>query len=425
MLPLADFNFIACALATVSAAVGYRVSRGRTRSANGPSTQAERLARESRFGFLKYYRRNSTTNTRSASVAVTESEGTDASVSECSTPQAAEQVNCLDESGEDCLKRKRSLSMDSNVASSKPPSKRYKTPEPKHTPVTVEEILASRTPLNATQAPTDTANGRDEPAAGPSEFAAEPATEKCPGRNPIHQFEPSSSTTPASPPVPQVPSWLAASAIVPVKPSTAFSAFSGTASAFASVSCTTSQPRSVWSASSSDATATARATASDPLAAMSYSTSTQTIVTGEEDESVLSEVKGAKVFIKRGGRDFCEGILGNVKLLRHKDTGHERILFRREPVMKVSMNVRLGRLVRCSFDEAQGVLRVALKEPVEESQQEQIVVYAMKVRLSRDVLEQIDPNWLHCQRGKAVEGDFTDFAESVMAASRLYGQVPT
>lgn len=51
----------------------------------------------------------------------------------------------------------------------------------------------------------------------------------------------------------------------------------------------------------------------------------QLAVTGEEDEEAAAELKGAKVFIKRGERDFCEGILGTVKLLKHKETGHERI----------------------------------------------------------------------------------------------------
>ena len=49
------------------------------------------------------------------------------------------------------------------------------------------------------------------------------------------------------------------------------------------------------------------------------------VSTGEEDEEVETEIKGAKVFIKRGDRDFCEGILGNVKLLKHKETGDHRI----------------------------------------------------------------------------------------------------
>ena len=48
-------------------------------------------------------------------------------------------------------------------------------------------------------------------------------------------------------------------------------------------------------------------------------------LTGEEDEEVQAEVKGAKVFIKRGTREFADGILGNVKLLTHKETGEQRI----------------------------------------------------------------------------------------------------
>ena len=47
--------------------------------------------------------------------------------------------------------------------------------------------------------------------------------------------------------------------------------------------------------------------------------------TGEEDEEVEMELKGAKVFVKRGTRDFCEGILGNVKLLKRRGAGEERI----------------------------------------------------------------------------------------------------
>ena len=55
-------------------------------------------------------------------------------------------------------------------------------------------------------------------------------------------------------------------------------------------------------------------------------------------------------------------------------------MFRREPVWKVTMSVRLRPTVRCAFDEAQGALRVTLKEPVEETQGEQVVIYALRVR---------------------------------------------
>ena len=57
-------------------------------------------------------------------------------------------------------------------------------------------------------------------------------------------------------------------------------------------------------------------------------------------------------------------------------------VFRREPVWKVTMSVRLRPTVRCAFDEAQGALRVTLKEQVEDEQEEQLVIYALRVRVS-------------------------------------------
>lgn len=48
-------------------------------------------------------------------------------------------------------------------------------------------------------------------------------------------------------------------------------------------------------------------------------------VTGEEDEEVKAEVKGTKVFIKRGTSDFGNGILGHVKLLSHRETAEQRL----------------------------------------------------------------------------------------------------
>ena len=46
------------------------------------------------------------------------------------------------------------------------------------------------------------------------------------------------------------------------------------------------------------------------------------------------------------------------------------------------MSVRLRPAVRCAFDEAQGALRVTLKEPVEDGAGEQLVIYVLRVRLS-------------------------------------------
>ena len=56
-------------------------------------------------------------------------------------------------------------------------------------------------------------------------------------------------------------------------------------------------------------------------------------VTGEEDEEVKAEVKGAKVFIKRGASDFGNGILGHVKLLSHRETADQRLGQCRPPMI--------------------------------------------------------------------------------------------
>lgn len=152
----------------------------------------------------------------------------------------------------------------------------------------------------------------------------------------------------------------------------------------------------------------------DPLAAHVHEKSTFATVTGEEGEEVWAELKGAKLFVKRGAREFSGGVLGRVRVLSKHDSESEtasdrRIcesksqfsdhrerlverthlaVFRREPVWKVSMNVRLGAEVRCTLDEEQGVLRIVLKEAVEsdadakEMTEQEVVVYALKVSSS-------------------------------------------
>ena len=60
-------------------------------------------------------------------------------------------------------------------------------------------------------------------------------------------------------------------------------------------------------------------------------------------------------------------------------------VFRREPLWKVSMNVRILPTIRCTFDDEDNVLRIVLKEAVEyndgspETKSEELVVYAFKV----------------------------------------------
>ena len=52
-------------------------------------------------------------------------------------------------------------------------------------------------------------------------------------------------------------------------------------------------------------------------------------ITGEEEEDVESELKGVKLFVKRGDKSFSDGMLGHVKLLSNRTTLNERI---REPI---------------------------------------------------------------------------------------------
>lgn len=41
-------------------------------------------------------------------------------------------------------------------------------------------------------------------------------------------------------------------------------------------------------------------------------------MTGEEDETATAELKGVKLFIKRGKKEFTNGMYGHIKVLSHK-----------------------------------------------------------------------------------------------------------
>jgi len=124
-------------------------------------------------------------------------------------------------------------------------------------------------------------------------------------------------------------------------------------------------------------------------------------LTGEEDETVKSELKGIKLFVKRGAKGFTGGMPGHLKLLARAGVDEERLLFRREPLWKVSMNVLVRPTVRCTFDEEDSVLRIILKEAVEygdeavEPKPQELVVYALK-------------------RGRVSKKDFKEFAQALL-----------
>ena len=48
-------------------------------------------------------------------------------------------------------------------------------------------------------------------------------------------------------------------------------------------------------------------------------------LTGEENEIVESGLKGVKLFIKHGSREFTDGLIGHVKLLSSKDSESGRL----------------------------------------------------------------------------------------------------
>lgn len=43
-------------------------------------------------------------------------------------------------------------------------------------------------------------------------------------------------------------------------------------------------------------------------------------LTGEEDETVEAELKGVKLFLKRGRKEFTDGMYGHIKILTQKST---------------------------------------------------------------------------------------------------------
>ncbi|KAI0730974.1 hypothetical protein C8Q76DRAFT_782482 [Earliella scabrosa] len=456
MFPLNDLNIVACALATFSAAVGYNVSRRRNRAQSNARTDGK----QSRLGFLRFHRRNSTASGRSSSLAPTEDsecdidvdvDGTEPPTSICGTPAPvpghADNESLPDEVVEDgSLKRKRSPTPELAVSDT-PASKRRRTPPPEAPDVQESEQCvnaeettpAEPTPDDCppqgeqkqeavTSSEPSSHNPKVEEPAAPAgcddavKSQLQAATELALPMPSLAASSPIPEAAPPSASIPKIPAWHNTNTIVAAKPSSAFQAFSNKPSAFANSSLFAAAPKTpIWSTSTSigitaeiggvsilsetPALASGADGTANPLAAPTPSSCTQKVatVTGEEDEEATAELKGAKVFVKRGDRDFCEGILGNVKLLKHKATGAERILFRREPVWKVTMSVRLRPTVRCAFDEAQGALRVTLKEPVEETQGEQVVIYALR-------------------RGKASRTEFAEFARAVVDSARLQEQ---
>lgn len=420
MFQLYDFNIVYCAIATVSAAVGYRYTRRRSERSRASARRSFELRLPS---CALPRRRNSDASQTSSDVSLTtESDSSDGATDDRTTPILYESISSVTEPGS--LKRKvreeaqASESPHSETAlelSSEPPRKRCRTPSDGGV-ILKEGTICKPTPCeDVLMAPPAGAHGTSEPVDGDS-----PASTVPPAANPRAVTIPSSFSVP------------------PCRPSDAFSAFAGTSSAFAAAMQATEKP--AWcragagpavaesteappapsgseafdpSAAGADEDGVWRPKAAvvlaedsperDPFAAPAWAQSTHVVITGEEDEYVKAELKGAKLFIKRGSGDFTTGMIGHLKLLAHKTDKSERLVFRREPVWKVSMSVGLRPAVRCSFDENQGVLRVSLKEAVSSDSgaaaEQQVVLYVLK-------------------RGRVPRDDFTSFSQEVMRSLR-------
>ncbi|KAF8909236.1 hypothetical protein CPB84DRAFT_1821788 [Gymnopilus junonius] len=218
-------------------------------------------------------------------------------------------------------------------------------------------------------------------------------------------------------------------------PSGGFSAFAGSSSPFASLSKPKESKagRSIWSSGdltahqNEDGHAEVLSDTFKPLSEENHAlsgakvkplhpTEKYTHLTGEEDEDVELEQKGVKLYVKRGDKPFSEGVVGHVKLLSNRTTLEERILFRREPLWKVSMNVRVKPSVRCTFTPEENTLRLILTETSSENPEEskmeppmkpEVVIYAMKPGRS-------------CSKQ-----DFKDFAETLMKCSHFKAPEPS
>ncbi|TCD67390.1 hypothetical protein EIP91_012425 [Steccherinum ochraceum] len=410
MFPLNDFNFVACALATFSAAVGYKYSQRQ----RGPQRRQQQRGRSSSWasGSLKaagrYLPRRSSSVSAGASIFA-ESD-VDSYPSDAPTPSDT----VFDETEPGSLKRKLHNDLPLNTVdadqtlrdagrkSSPPPQKRFRSSTPDAdedtSPSLFEGFASPQPPTPPPLTPEVVMADADEVPDAVVESTVPTVVE---------------TTIPlAAAPAPTSPTRLESTFTIPAcKPSTAFSAFAGTSSAFSSAFASTGPPlRPAWYTPDSSAksaisaslepTASAETKQVEALGTKSQAPPSSTpIVTGEEEEDVEAELKGVKLLVKRGDKDFTDGILGHVKLLSNKKTKDERIVFRREPVWKVSMSVRLRPTVRCIFDEEHGVLRLTLKEKSEDTEgdspkhnDETVVIYAFR-------------------RGKVSKSDFADFAK--------------
>ncbi|KAF4593644.1 hypothetical protein EYR40_008432 [Pleurotus pulmonarius] len=328
-----------------------------------------------------------------------------------------------------------------NLLSIYPPAKRSKTPPSEIDGLNDTKISAAATP--ETPARTDV---QEAPKAEPPQqveelpsLTASPQTESSdegsegpttPPDVPLvlppspkkSSLEVASPSPPATPPPPK----RAATFAGPFS-NGGFAAFAGNSSPFSSQSfcspspsrgikpawCTPSGSKSIFDAPNepSSNTSGVEEAAIAPAEVRSDSTP-QTHITGEEDEEPALELKNIKLFVKRGKKSFSNGMIGSIKLLANKSTNSERLLFRREPLWKVSMNVRVNTSLRCTFDAEEHVLRIVLAETVESPD-------IPAAQWPREIVVRFSTPLPPRQPGRSSKTDFTAFAEALIARPSL------
>ncbi|KAI9464662.1 hypothetical protein HD554DRAFT_1244014 [Boletus coccyginus] len=441
MLPISEVHFAFCGIATVAATLSYACARRAVlslASPNEPST-ADVEARSSEERSLKR--------------KLDDSDEHDTDADEQSRPMKRNRTPPVElhESDED-------FDQEWEVVVAPPPYEQitglrqpeFEPVQDKSTPPQVDShaIEQDDTPVRE---PTPSATSSQ-----PEEKGVEAARCSTPQPPQVNLSPNEPDTPPARPTTPPKPT-------VPAKidPVNAFSAFSGSSSPFSSysnasgVSPFTPPGRVVKTApawrrgNESESGAFGRASSANALAlspndavastmtkspAPSQSKSvlgemkslvkSSNCLTGEEDETVEAELKGVKLFVKRGRKEFTDGMYGHVKILTQKstprNTGNEdplgtqaetksraRLLFRRDPLGQVSMNIGLHPTIRCHFDTAENILRVILMQQVAtdgKDSTEDVVIYALK-------------------SGRAQKADFQSFAEMLCDHEALQSRV--
>ncbi|KII86003.1 hypothetical protein PLICRDRAFT_304969 [Plicaturopsis crispa FD-325 SS-3] len=418
MLPFTDIHFVACGIAGFAATLGYSYAKRSRMSRRRPAFERERRLRAGES-------RSSTPSTSSDDSSIDTPDEPSPAVGVEAVALASDSFDYAPAAGEP-VSLKRKASEDHDVFGPIP-KKRSKTPPRGNNgeqaleslspspdggvPSPTPSIEINEGPAEATNV-SDVVNVEENVVVVPT-ISNEEATEAAPA--------PSTPYTPPSPEVP-APAPSHGTAQTPHSPAQSpirgFASFAGADSPYSSMrrnsAPTPGTQRPAWASNGESSNMNAfgsvaleegEIASSSPLGSHGDLKPALHCSTGEEHEDVKSELKGVKLFVKRGKKDFTTGMVGTVKLLVHRDTREERLLFRREPLWKVSLNVRLQPLVRCTYDRDERILRVALKEPVEGNGLSadgghELVVYALKP-------------------GRASKDEFRDFADALLKNEHL------